>query len=294
MKNIYSNIKKLKDKSKTRSINILKNDGLVILPTETVYGLAGNAYSKIAVKKIFKVKKRPKINPLIVHYHSIKDAAKDVYFTKEFLMLYNKFCPGPITFILRKKKNSDIAKNTTAGLKSLAIRFPQHKIIREILRNINFPLAMPSANKSGQVSPTCADHVKNEFEDKVTVVDGGKSRFGLESTVINLTDRFEILRPGVISSSQIRNFLKIKIKPNKKAGAIKSPGMMKYHYSPGIPVKLNVSKSDGNSAFIVIGKKFKNKKNTFNLSEKSNLEEAAKNLYKTLISIKKKNIKKFL
>ena len=133
MNNIYSNIKKLNSKIQLKVINILNNDGLIALPTETVYGLAGNAYSKTAVKKIYKIKNRPKINPIIVHYLTLKDASKDVFFPKKLFKLYRYFCPGPITFILKKKKYSNIDKLTTAGLDSVAVRFPKHKVLRKLI-----------------------------------------------------------------------------------------------------------------------------------------------------------------
>ncbi len=291
MNNIYSNIKKLNSKIQLKVINILNNDGLIALPTETVYGLAGNAYSKTAVKKIYKIKNRPKINPIIVHYLTLKDASKDVFFPKKLFKLYRYFCPGPITFILKKKKYSNINKLATAGLDSVAVRFPKHKVLRKILRKINFPLAMPSANKSGKVSPTCAKHVYNQFRKKIIIVDGGNSTVGIESTVVDLTSDMSILRPGTISSKQIQKILGKKIF-YKKSKKIRSPGNLKNHYSPDIPIKLNVKKAEKNSAFITIGKKFKKSKGVYNLSEKSNLEEAAKNLYKTLITIKKKKYKK--
>ena len=291
MKNIYSNIKKLNSQLQSKVIHILKNDGLIALPTETVYGLAGNAYSKKAVSKIFKIKGRPKINPIIVHYLSLEDAAKDVFFSRDFLKLYKYFCPGPITFVLKKKKYSNLNKLTTAGLESVAIRFPKHKVLRKILKKINFPLAMPSANKSGKVSPTCAKHVYNQFGKKIIIVDGGNSKVGLESTVVNLTSNTSILRPGIISSTEIQKIIGKKI-TSKKSKKIRSPGNLKNHYSPGIPIELNVKKAKKDSALITIGKKFKNNKDVYNLSNKSNLEEAAKNLYKTLITIKKKKYKK--
>ncbi|MEC7136529.1 MAG: L-threonylcarbamoyladenylate synthase [Pseudomonadota bacterium] len=291
MNNIYSNIKKFNSKTQLKVIHILNSDGLIALPTETVYGLAGNAYSREAVKKIFKIKNRPKINPIIVHYFTLKEASKDIFFPKKFLKLYRYFCPGPITFILKKKKYSNINKLTTAGLDSVAVRFPKHKVLRKILRKINFPLAMPSANKSGKVSPTCAKHVYNQFGKKIIIVDGGNSRVGIESTVVDLTSDISILRPGTISSKQIQKILGKKI-IYKKSKKIRSPGNLKNHYSPGIPIKLNAKKSEKNSAFITIGKKFKKSKGVYNLSEKSNLKEAAKNLYKTLITIKKKKYKK--
>ncbi len=292
MQNIYSNIINFNKKSLSKIIKILRNNDLVALPTETVYGLAANAYSSLAIKRIYRIKNRPKKNPLIVHYFSLKQASKDIIFTKEFLILYKKFCPGPITFILNKKKSSKIKKEVSAGLSSVAIRFPSNQILREIMRNLDFPLAMPSANKSGKVSPTHIEHVIKDFDKKIEIVNGGRSKIGLESTVVDLTKKIKILRPGSILLEEIQKVLKKKIRVSKNTKILKSPGMTKSHYSPGIPIKLNVKKPLKNSAFIVIGKNYDSGKNIFNLSKKSDLNEAARNLYKTFIKIKNKNYKK--
>ena len=264
------------------------------MPTETVYGLGGNAYSKSSVKKIFKLKGRPKSNPLIIHYYSSNDVLKDVYTNKYFIKLYRKFCPGPITFILNKKANSKIQPNSLANLKTVAIRFPKHRMIRAVLKEINFPLAMPSANKSEGVSPVNAKDVYEEFKKKIQlIIDGGISKVGIESTVIDLTSSPKILRPGKISKNLIEKTLKLKLKKKRTTSKIKiSPGMMRRHYSPGIPVLINQKKHDGKSAFIYLGKKYKNKKNFFSISKNFNLDVAASNLYKTFRLIKKKGYKK--
>ena len=291
MKNIYSNIYSFNRKNLEKTIKSLKQANIVGLPTETVYGLAGNAYSKKAVKKIFKLKKRPKINPLIVHYDSFKQASKDVYLNENFRKLYKKFCPGPLTFILKKNRKSKITSLVTANLGSVAIRFPSHKVIKKILKLLDFPLAMPSANVSEKLSPISALDVLDEFKDKLKIIiNGGNSNIGIESTVIDLTGKPKILRPGIISSNEIKYILKT-ILSNKKA-RIRSPGMMKRHYSPGIPIVFGKKKISSNHAFIVFGKKYKNRKNYFNLSKKGNLKEAAANLYKTMRKIKKRKYKK--
>ena len=153
MKNRYSNIFTLSKKILNKTIRLLDKGSLAALPTETVYGLAGNAYSSAAVKKIFKLKRRPKLNPLIIHYYNIEKVLDDVVVNNNFKKLYKKFCPGPITFILKKKENSKIQPLANAKLKTIAVRFPKHKIVRAVLKGINFPLAMPSANISSSVSP---------------------------------------------------------------------------------------------------------------------------------------------
>ena len=291
MKNIYSNIFSFNRKILTKTVNSLKRGNLASLPTETVYGLAGNAYSKRALRKIYKLKKRPTYNPVIIHYYNKQRAEKDVILNDNFLKLYKKFCPGPITFILKKNKETKINKLATANLETIAIRFPSHKVIRTILKSIKFPLAMPSANISSNLSPINAYDVHDEFKKKIRIIiNGGKSRIGIESTVIDLTDKPKILRPGIISSKDIKNSLKINLSNNKTK--IKSPGMLKKHYSPGIPLFLKGRPKKMDQAFIFIGNKYKKKINYFNLSKKGDLKEAASNLYKTMRKIKKKGYKK--
>jgi L-threonylcarbamoyladenylate synthase len=293
MKNSYSNIFLFSKKILNKTVKLLAKGNLVSLPTETVYGLAGNAYSKLAVVKIFKVKGRPKLNPLIIHYYNIQKSSDDIVINNNFKKLYKKLCPGPITFILKKKKNSKIQSLANAKLKTVAIRFPKHKITRSILKNLNFPLAMPSANISSNISPVSARDVHDELGKKIKlIIDGGKSKIGIESTVIDLTNKPKILRPGIIGFAKIKKILKQSIKVNINNSKIKSPGMLKKHYSPGIPVSINQSIFDSKSAVIYIGKKFKNKKNYFSLSKNFNLNEAASNLYRTFRLIKKRGYKK--
>ncbi len=292
MKNIYSNIIKFNSKNLIKIIKILKKNGIIGLPTETVYGLAGNAYSNDAIKKIFKVKKRFKKNPLIIHYHNLNHAKNDVFLDQNFYKIYKKFSPGPITYIVKKKKDSRIKPLACANLKTVGIRFPKNKIIRKLLKKLNFPLAMPSANKSSSISPVKPLDVFEEFHNKVKVVDGGASKIGIESTVLNLVGSVCILRPGIITPKQIKNVLKTKIKILSRQTVIKSPGSLKKHYSPGIPMFINKKKCPGNYAFITFGKKYPVTRNSFNLSRKSNLKEAAKNLYKFFRNIKKKGYKR--
>ena len=292
MKNIYSNIFKVNNKNLSKAISYLKKKELVGVPTETVYGLAGNAFSSRAIKKIYLLKKRPYRNPLIVHYYSIEQLKKDVELNNNFFKLYKKFSPGPITFVLKKKKNSLLSKVATASVDTVAIRFPSNKVLRKILKSLNFPLAIPSANKSTQISPVSAEDVAQEFHDSIKIIlDDGPCKIGLESTVVDLTSKPRVLRLGLISPDNISNVLNKKITIERVSKIIKAPGMLKKHYSPGIPMKLNQTNAKNNEAFIVFGKEYKKGKNIFNLSYKSNLNEAAKNLYKTLRLIKSKNYK---
>ena len=289
MKNIYLNIYKANFSNLKKAKKNIENNNVIGLPTETVYGLAGNAYSDKSVKKIFSLKKRPRINPLIVHYKNLNDLKHDVIFNKYFMKLYKAFCPGPITFILYKKQISKISKFVTSGKKTVAIRIPKHAVARNLLKILKVPLAAPSANISSKLSPTCANDVVDEFNNKIKfILNGGRSKIGLESTIVDLTNKPTILRQGAISREQIYKILKKKITTKKKYKSIKSPGQLRFHYSPGIPVFMNRALPKKNEAFITFGKKFKNAKNRFNLSNNSNLEEAANNLYKTMRKIKKK------
>ena len=291
MKNIYSNIYSLNKKTLKQTIKSLKKGNIAGLPTETVYGLAGNAYSKKAVIKIFKLKNRPKNNPLIIHYLKLSKINKDVEVNKNFFKLYNKFCPGPLTFVLKKRKKSKIVSLASAKLDTIAIRFPKHRLIRSILKLIDFPLAMPSANLSSGLSPVNAYDVFEEFGKKIkTIINGGSSKIGIESTVVSLIGKPKVLRPGIISAKEIKKVLKTKL--GKKMNKIRSPGMFKKHYSPGIPVVIGQKPINSKYAYIVFGKKNKEYKNYFNLSKKGDLNEAAANLYKTMRKIKKKGFKK--
>ena len=275
-----------------KAIKLLKKSECIAIPTETVYGLAGNAYSDNACKKIFKVKKRPKNNPLIVHYYNEKDLKKDCNFNDAFQKLYKKFCPGPITFILNLKKTSKISKVATNQKKVLAVRFPKHPVTRKLLKKLNFPLAAPSANLSSKVSAVNSAHVKEDFGEKIKyILEGGKSSIGLESTIIDLRNEPKILRLGGLDISIIQRVLKKKVIINNNISKISSPGQFKLHYSPGIPIRLNIKKIRKNEANLFLKKKNKTSLNYFFLSKKGNLNEAAKNLYDTLRKIKKKGYK---
>ncbi len=261
------------------------------IPTETVYGLAANAYSKKATSKIFKLKKRPKKNPLIVHYHDLKMLKNDCEINDNFLRLYKKFSPGPLTFVLKLKKNSKISSNVTNKNRTLAIRFPKHPVARKLLKLLNYPLAAPSANISTKLSAVSSEDVKDEFGNKIKyILNGGRSSIGMESTIINLIKNPQILRLGGIEISKINKTLRTKLKYKNKT-KLNVPGQSKIHYSPGIPIRMNVKKPKQDEAFILIKKKKINDKNFYYLSKKRNLKEAAKKLYKTLRMIKKKKYK---
>jgi len=280
MKSIQSNIKKAK--------KYLDNNHCIAVPTETVYGLAGNAYSDSAVKKIFKLKKRPMNNPLIVHYYNINKLKEDCYINDNFLKLYSKFSPGPITYVLRLRKNSKISKFVSNKQNSLAVRFPKHPLFKKLLKNLKYPLAAPSANISSRLSSVQASDVIEEFGSKLKyILNGGKSQIGLESTIINLIKKPTILRYGGLDHLKIEKILKkkifIKTNPIKKI----APGQSFLHYSPGIPLRVNIKKPKKDEAFILIKKRKNTLKNYYYLNKKSDLKQSAKNLYSLLRKIKK-------
>ena len=290
MKNIYLNIYRPNYINLKKVKKNIENNNVIGLPTETVYGLAGNAYSDKSVKKIFNLKRRPLFNPLIIHFKNLNDLKNDVILNTNFRKLYDAFCPGPITFVLKKKKKSKISIIATAGKKTVAVRVPKHRVARNLLDILKFPLAAPSANISSKLSPTSAKDVFEEFGNKIKfILDGGQCKIGLESTIVDLTGKPSILRPGSITLEKIQKVLKKNIKIKKNAKKIKAPGQSKLHYSPGIPVKLNRKNAKKNQALIGFGKKFKIGKNYFNLSKKGSLKEAANNLYKTMRKIRKRN-----
>ena len=284
MKSIQSNIKKAK--------KYLDKNECIAVPTETVYGLAGNAYSDIAVKKIFKLKKRPVNNPLIVHYYDVNKLKQDCHINDNFIKLCNKFSPGPITFILKLKKISKISNFVTNEKKSLAVRFPKHPLFRKLLKNLDYPLAAPSANISTRLSSVQASDVIDEFGSKIKyILNGGKCQIGVESTIINLTDKPAILRFGGLDISKIEKILKRRVLIYTRSKKRIAPCQFPLHYSPGIPLRINVKKPKNNEAFLLIKKRKITLKNYYYLSKKNDLRQVAKNLYSLLRNIKKKGYK---
>ena len=284
MKSIQSNIKKAK--------KYLDKNDCIAVPTETVYGLAGNAYSNIAVKKIFKLKKRPVNNPLIVHYYDINKLKQDCHINDNFIKLFNEFSPGPITFILKLKKDSKISNFVTNKQKTLAVRFPKHLLFRKLLKNLNYPLAAPSANISTKLSSVQASDVIEEFGSKIKyILNGGKCQIGVESTIINLTTKPTILRFGGLDILKIEKILKKKVVIDTSSKKKIAPGQFPLHYSPGIPLRINVKDPKNNEAFLLIKKRKITFKNYYYLSKKNDLKQAAKNLYSLLRSIKKDGYK---
>ena len=284
MNSNQSNIKKAK--------KYLDKNHCIAVPTETVYGLAGNAYSDTSVKKIFNLKKRPVTNPLIVHYYDDKMLKEDCHINGNFIRLYKKFSPGPITFILKLKKKSKISKFVNNKQKSLAVRFPKHTLFIKLLKNLDYPLAAPSANISTKLSSVQASDVSEEFGSKIKyILNGGRCRIGVESTIINLLNKPSILRFGGLEISKIEKVLKNKILIKNNSKKIIAPGQFTLHYSPGIPLRMNVKKPKKEEAFVLTKKRKIAFKNYYYLSKKNDLKQSAKNLYSLLRKIKKDGYK---
>jgi L-threonylcarbamoyladenylate synthase len=255
---------------------LLRDGKLVAFPTETVYGLGARADSDNSIKRIFDVKGRPSFNPLIVHVPSIRMAKDIAIFDKQTLKLINKLWPGPITFVVPLKNDHNISKFVTAGLDSVAIRFPKSTIAQQILLSAGVPIAAPSANLSGRISPTSASEVFEDLGGKINaILDGGPCEVGVESTIIK-TDPITLLRPGVISPEDIRHITGTEVFLSHEDASITAPGQLKSHYAPKAPVRLNVHNPEPNEVLLGFGDVGNA---TLNLSPSANLSEAAKNLF---------------
>ncbi len=221
-----------------RAAGLLQEGKVVAIPTETVYGLAANALDTKAVAQVFELKKRPAFDPLIIHLASADGLEQYVKNTgPNFKALYEAFSPGPITYVLPKQ--SLIPDLVTAGHPTVAVRFPAHPLCRQLLESLPFPLAAPSANLFGKVSPTEAQHVADQFEDSLEyILNGGPAAVGLESTIIDLSGESPlVLRLGGLSMEDIRAVLGKEVKYTKSSSSNpKAPGMLSAHYSPGIPL----------------------------------------------------------
>jgi L-threonylcarbamoyladenylate synthase len=225
-----------------RASEIILSGGLVAFPTETVYGLGANALDTDAVAKIYLAKGRPSNNPLIVHVASIEEAMKIVAFwSEEAELLSRRFWPGPLTMVLPKR--DIVPENVTGGGSTVAVRFPAHRVARDLIMACKVPLAAPSANRSMRLSPTTADHVRKSLGGRIDMIlDGGPTLVGVESTVIDLSQHPAVLlRPGGITPNEIENVIGsialLGFGDQGQGGAMKSPGMMKKHYSPQAPLE---------------------------------------------------------
>ena len=283
-------------KSNTKNIifasELLKNNKIVGIPTETVYGLGGRADNDYAIKKIFKIKNRPFNNPLILHYKDSECALNDIFYDERAKELAKIFWPGALT-IVSKIKNKYISKFATANLNTVAVRVPANKSIKKLLMQLNFPIAAPSANRYGKISPTSAKDVFEELNHKIPLIlDGGPSSVGVESTIVDLSGKkVVVLRHGCVSSSDIEKVLNHKLEKFNSTNLFKAPGLSVNHYQPDKPVRINALKQKSNEGWLAFGKiPSKIVKPSLSLSRKKCLKEAAKNLYKMLRILDSKKI----
>lgn len=263
----------------------LRDGALVAFATETVYGLGGNACDGQVVARIFEAKGRPSFNPLIVHLPTIEEAVKLGKFNADAMKLAETFWPGPLTIIVERADDCPVSGLASAGLTSLAIRVPGRESAREFLRLAGCPVAAPSANISGQISPTTAQHVVAGLGDRIWgVLDGGKCEVGLESTIVScLGETPEILRPGGLSREQIEEGLgrPVEVRTGSTNDPI-SPGQLASHYAPNAAVRLNAKDAQPGEAYLAFGKREPEADIVRNLSPTKNLHEAAANLFAML------------
>lgn len=264
---------------------LIRDGELVALPTETVYGLGADATNERAVAKIFEAKGRPKFNPLISHVTGAEEAKRYVKWNATADRLAATFWPGPLTLVLPRAKDSPIALLTTAGLDTVAIRAPAHDMAQALIRAAGRPIAAPSANRSGAVSPTLAGHVAESLGSRVKMIlDGGPCTIGVESTVIDLTaERPTLLRPGGATREEIEAAIgPIAVSDALPSGntARKSPGQLASHYAPSVPVRLGATTVSGDEALLAFGPSpLVGARTTLNLSAAGDLTEAAANLF---------------
>ncbi|PPR77877.1 MAG: Threonylcarbamoyl-AMP synthase [Alphaproteobacteria bacterium MarineAlpha2_Bin1] len=276
------------------AVNELKKGELVAFPTETVYGLGGDATSENAILKIYNIKKRPSFNPLIIHCSSEKEALKIGKFDVLSRKLAKIFWPGPLTIVVPIKKSSKISKLATSGLQTIALRVPKNKFAIDLIKLYGKPIAAPSANPSGKLSPTSAKHVQQKLGRKIgLIIDDGNSENGIESTVVSIQDnKVYLLRPGAIPNEEIEKVLSTKLNINKIDKNL-SPGMQKSHYAAAKPLRLNAKRVFSNEAFLAFGNEVpKGAYKTLNLSKNGNLNEAALNLFSMLHELERLKVEK--
>ena len=278
---------------------LLEQGELVAIPTETVYGLAGNALNEVAVLEIFKVKDRPQFDPLIVHVASLEKAKELVDdFPEKAERLAAQFWPGPLTLLLKKKPH--IPDLVTSGLDTVGVRCPNHELTRALLQRLSFPLAAPSANPFGYISPTRAEHVNEQLGDKIKyILDGGECVVGIESTIVGFEDDLPVVyRLGGLSIEQIESVVgKVRVQLNTSSNP-QAPGQLKSHYAPKKKMMLGdlaelIHKYGTERVGVLTFQKQISQvdlNNQFALSAEGNLEEAAQRLFASLRALDKKDV----
>lgn len=283
------NIQTERQRALDESVRELEAGRPVAIPTETVYGLAADATNPIAITSIYQTKGRPQFNPLICHMADLEMAERYAVFDPISRKLAEAFWPGPLTLILPLRSGCEIHDLATAGLDSVGIRVPKG-FASELIRTFGKPLAAPSANSSGKISPTSARHVDDDLGGKINIVlDGGPANVGVESTIVKVEEdgRVRLLRPGGLVADEIEALLELPlIRPEKPSATIEAPGMMASHYAPSASVRLNATSVSKDEALLTFGDQVIEGQDGvslwLNLSQTSNLAEAAQNLFKYL------------
>lgn len=264
-----------------KAVSLLHEGKLIGMPTETVYGLAADAFNPYAMASIYEKKGRPSFNPLIIHVATQKEAETFVDFNTTAKILAEHFWPGPLTLVLPRKETCAIDPLASAGLPTLAIRIPKHPMAQTLLTTFGRPIAAPSANLSNQLSPTTKMMVQKDFND-LFILDGGTSVIGLESTIIGFEkDTPILLRPGGITAEDIEKIIHTRLASPSKHH-IQAPGMIKKHYAPKKPLRMNALTKNANEVFLGFGPPPISIETTMNLSIKGDLTEAASNLFHML------------
>ena len=263
-----------------RAAELLRAGGLVAFPTETVYGLGGDARNDRAVAGIYAAKGRPQFNPLIVHVADLTMAERFAVFSDQARDIAQAFWPGPLTLVLPLRPEAGISDLVTAGLETVAIRLPAHPVARALLTAFGGPLAAPSANPSGKISPTRAEHVMDGLSGKIAgVVDGGACAVGVESTILSL-DPPRLLRPGGIPAEALEEALRQPLETGGDAAKPNAPGQLTSHYAPGAGVRLEATEARAGEVWIGFGPGTAGA--DLNLSASGDLVEAAANLFAVL------------
>jgi L-threonylcarbamoyladenylate synthase len=260
---------------------VLRGSGLVALPTETVYGLAADAASDAAVARIYAAKARPKFNPLIAHVPNLEAALGQGIFSADALRLAEAFWPGPLTLVVPLAPRATVCAAARAGLQSIALRVPAHPVALAVISAAGRPLAAPSANRSGRVSPVTAAHVVRDFAGEIDLIlDGGRCPVGVESTIIECLEAHpRLLRPGGIARTDIEAVLGHALGESFGSGPVRSPGMLNSHYAPRAKLRLAAATRDDAEAGLDFGGIFAEDENVMDLSPRRNLAEAAANLF---------------
>ena len=271
-----------------RAAELLRAGELVAFPTETVYGLGADATNDSAVAAIFAAKERPRFNPLIVHVVDVATAQRLVRFDRRAEMLAEQFWPGPLSLVLPRTESCPVSLLASAGLESLALRVPGHPLPRALIRAVGRPIAAPSANRSGRVSPTTAAHVLDELDGRIAaVMDGGPCRVGLESTVLDLTGAEPILlRPGGVTREALERAIgAVERASASDAAAPRSPGLLAAHYAPSLPLRLEAREVRPGEALLAFGGRAPRGAKVEWLSRKGDLVEAAAHLFAALRAV---------